>query len=99
LQWWLGTINWLHPLLAITTEVLSPLCNLLKRDPYLTLTQKLTPQTYTALMKVTSKIITAFAHRIKPALSVRLFLVFNDFQPYGLIGQWDANSSDTKQSL
>ncbi|NXB99440.1 POK6 protein, partial [Orthonyx spaldingii] len=33
LQKLLGTINWIHPLLGITTEELSPLFELLKGDP------------------------------------------------------------------
>ncbi|NXV24961.1 POK18 protein, partial [Cepphus grylle] len=33
LQKLLGTINWVRPLLGITTEELSPLFNILKGDP------------------------------------------------------------------
>ena len=64
LQKLLGTINWVRPLLGITTEELSPLFTLLKGDSDLSSSRRLTPQVKTVLRKDLDKIATSFASRI-----------------------------------
>ncbi|KFP00694.1 hypothetical protein N300_04637, partial [Calypte anna] len=49
LQKLLGTINWIRPLLGISTETLSPVFDLLKGNSNLTSSRQLNPEAYQAL--------------------------------------------------
>nr|XP_010304674.1 PREDICTED: endogenous retrovirus group K member 18 Pol protein-like [Balearica regulorum gibbericeps] len=62
LQKLLRTINWLRPLLGITTHELSPLFSLLKGNPELTSPRQLTEAAQSALQTVIDKINFMFAH-------------------------------------
>jgi len=60
----LGAINWVRPLLGITTEELSSLFTLLKGDSDLLSSKRLTAEVNTVLQKVSDKIAPSFASRI-----------------------------------
>ncbi|KFO63345.1 hypothetical protein N302_01064, partial [Corvus brachyrhynchos] len=72
LQKLLGTINWIHPLLGITTEELSPLFQLLRGDPDLSSRRQLRKTAQKALETVSDKINKSFATRRNPDLPLRL---------------------------
>ncbi|NXK01243.1 POK19 protein, partial [Corythaixoides concolor] len=93
----LRSINWVRPLVGITTEDLSPLFNLLKGDPDLTSVRKLTERAKQGLQFIMDKNNTTFAHRINIKLPVHLFPIYNTFQPYALLGQW--NIGDAVESI
>jgi len=59
LQKLLGTINWLWPLLGITTQELHPLFQLLRGDPDLTSKRQSTPEA----VKCLDSVITSLQHR------------------------------------
>lgn len=65
LQKLLGTINWIRPLLATTTEELSPLSQLLKGDQELSSPWQLTKTAQKALETVSDK-INVLCHMSKP---------------------------------
>ncbi|NXY57295.1 POK18 protein, partial [Callaeas wilsoni] len=81
--------KWIHPVLGITTEELSPLFQLLKGDPDLCSPRQLTKTAQKALETVSDKISKSFATRQNPDLPLWLFLMLQSFQPYALIGQCD----------
>ncbi|KFO62033.1 hypothetical protein N302_09454, partial [Corvus brachyrhynchos] len=72
LQKLLGTINWIRPLMGITTEELSPLFQLLKGDPDLSSPRQWTKTAQKALETVSDKINKSFATRRNPDLPLRL---------------------------
>ncbi|KFP59938.1 hypothetical protein N322_09690, partial [Cariama cristata] len=74
LQKLLGTINWVRPLLGITTEELSPLLNVLKGDSDLLSPRSLTQEANIALQKVSTKIATTFASRVDNSLPIELYI-------------------------
>lgn len=45
----LGSLNWLCPVLGLSTELLHPLFDLLRGNPHLHSLQQLTPEAKTAL--------------------------------------------------
>ena len=85
----LGTINWVRPLLGITNEELHPLFQLLKGDPALNSKRTLTQQAKLALQKVATAMSERQAQRCDPDRPFQLIILNPDFQPYGLIFQWD----------
>jgi len=96
LQKLLGTINWVRPLLGITTEELSPLFTLLKGDSDFLSSRRLTPEAKTVLQKVSDKIATSFASRINLKLPIDLYIIYAFFQPYALLGHWCVNTQELK---
>ncbi|NXN56498.1 POK18 protein, partial [Rynchops niger] len=82
-------INWVHPLLGITTKELSPLFNILKGDPDLASPRSLTSTAQKSLQHVANKIQSTTAARCIEQLPIRLFVIYQEFQPYALIGQWN----------
>ncbi|KFW84225.1 hypothetical protein N305_12364, partial [Manacus vitellinus] len=72
LQWLLGAINWLRPVLGITTEELHPLFELLKGDPTLTSIRSLTPEAKQALEVCSQAVENRQSRRRHPDLHIRL---------------------------
>ncbi|NXP16894.1 POK18 protein, partial [Scytalopus superciliaris] len=88
LQKLLGTINWIRPMLGITTEELSPLFDLLNGHPDLSSSRQLTETSQQAMQLVIRKIHTAFTGRCRLNVPIALFVIYSSFLPYALIGQW-----------
>ncbi|NWH44184.1 POK10 protein, partial [Fregata magnificens] len=87
LQRLLGTINWVRPLLRITTQDLTPLFDLLKGNPLLTSQRSITLEGQKALEKVTKALEARQCHHIVTNEPIRLTIINNAFQPYGLLCQ------------
>ncbi|NWZ46568.1 POK11 protein, partial [Haliaeetus albicilla] len=85
----LGTINWVRPMLGITSEELSNLFNVLKGDPDLTSPQILIPAAKEELNLVSQKISTLQAHRRDLTLPVDVYVIQGPKQPFAIIGQHD----------
>ena len=94
LQKLLGTINWLRPLLGITTQELHPLFKLLKGDPDLTSKRQLTPEAQQCLDSVITSVQNRYSHRVCLSLPVHLIIISNFYQPYSLLCQWDTSKKD-----
>lgn len=73
LQKLLGTINWVRPLLGISTEELHPLFQLLEGDTDLTSPRKLSPPAEAALNKAVEKLTNQAANRQKLNYPISLF--------------------------
>lgn len=99
LQKLLGTVNWLLPLLGITTHELLPLFSLLKGNPELTSPRWLTKESQSSLQMVMDNINNTFAHQIHPQLPVHLSVIYHSFQPYALLSQWDDNAQTERTAL
>lgn len=76
LQKFLKTINWVRPLLGITTEQLYPLFQLLKGNPELTSPHTLTPRATVALEQITQILSARQALRKVDDIPVNFYLNF-----------------------
>ncbi|NWI52146.1 POK10 protein, partial [Calyptomena viridis] len=85
LQQLLGAINWLRPVLGITTEELHPLFELLKGDPALTSVSVLTKEAHHAIQKYSEAIGQKHSWRRHPELPIQLALVANKFKPFAVL--------------
>ncbi|KFO55796.1 Putative Pol polyprotein, partial [Corvus brachyrhynchos] len=63
-----GSINWVRPLLGLTTEDLAPLFNLLRRKDDLTSPRHLTEEARQSICKVQEALSSRQAHRCTPGL-------------------------------
>ncbi|XP_014792703.1 PREDICTED: endogenous retrovirus group K member 18 Pol protein-like [Calidris pugnax] len=90
----LGTINWVRPLLGISTVELSPLFELLKGDANLSSPHSLGPEAIDSLQKVAAAIAHRQAHRWVPELPFYLIILNPARQPHALMFQWDPQKSD-----
>ncbi|KAJ7428143.1 endogenous retrovirus group K member 18 Pol protein-like protein [Pitangus sulphuratus] len=94
LQKLLGAINWIRPVLGISTDDLSPLFDLLKGDADLSSPWSLTLEAEQALQIVEQKISNHKAQRILEGVPVSLVLSLNDKQPLAVLGQFFHNDED-----
>ncbi|NXP20057.1 POK25 protein, partial [Scytalopus superciliaris] len=90
----LETINWVRPLLGLTTTQLTPLFQLLKSDKYLLSPQSLTKGAQTALREVEKAIETKQAYCLTKNQSLNLYVVINLYHALGLLGQWNTQWKD-----
>ncbi|NXH51293.1 POK11 protein, partial [Rhabdornis inornatus] len=82
-QLW-GSINWVRPLLGITTEDLAPLFNLLRGSEDLDSPRELTAEARQLIQKVQEALTSRQAHRFEPTLTFQLAIlewVFPHHQP------------------
>ncbi|NWV08069.1 PO113 protein, partial [Ptilonorhynchus violaceus] len=84
-----GTINWVRPLLGLTTEDLAPLFNLLRGDCELTAPRTLTDEAKRSIQKVEKAISTRQVHRYNDKLPFRFAIIGEMPYLHGLIFQWD----------
>lgn len=89
----MGIINWVRPYLGVTTPQLAPLFNILKGDPELTSSRKLTPEAKSALELVEQATTNRQVYGMCPMVCVMVFVVIVDLHPMGIIGQWDTQWS------
>ncbi|NWW63284.1 POK18 protein, partial [Ifrita kowaldi] len=89
-----GSINWIRPLLGITTEDLSPLFNLLRGGEDLDSPCTLTPEARDSIAKVQEALSSRQAHRIEPSLPIQFTVLGKAPRFYGLIFQWDPQLRD-----
>ncbi|NXX39933.1 POK11 protein, partial [Tricholaema leucomelas] len=90
----LGSINWLRPLLGISNSDLTSLFDLLKGDINLSAPCSLTPEAKETLEKVCEAIQSRQAYRWDPELPLFLIILQDDVKPLGLIFQWDLSLKD-----
>ncbi|NXA89538.1 POK19 protein, partial [Melanocharis versteri] len=89
-----GSVNWVRPLLGITTEEMAPLFNCLTGGEELDSPRELTPEAVTALGKVEKAISEKQAHRYDPDLPFELVVLGEGRFTHGLIYQWGVDRSD-----
>lgn len=94
LQKLLGTINWVRPLLGITTEELDTLFQLLKGGPELTAPCTLSPRATEALEQITHMLSAQQAHRKVDGIPVNFYLINAPYELYALLAQWDDAQKD-----
>ncbi|NWT04779.1 PO113 protein, partial [Mionectes macconnelli] len=94
LQKLLGSINWIRPVLGITTDDLHPLFELLKGDPGLSSPRSLTPAAETCLKMVETKILENQSFRKLKDKAVSLVIFLNNSQPVAVIGQFHKNNME-----
>ncbi|NXB56597.1 PO113 protein, partial [Struthidea cinerea] len=82
-----GSINWIRPLLGLTTEDLAPLFNLLKGDDDLTSPRTLTEEAKESIKKVQDALNNKQAHRYCPSLPFKFIVLGQMPHLYGLIFQ------------
>lgn len=89
-----GLINWVRPLLGVTTEDLAPLFNLLKGRDELTSLWTLTKEARTSIKKVQDALSSRQAHRY--ILDLPFYFTILGKMPhfYGLLLQWDEVQRD-----
>ncbi|RMC20755.1 hypothetical protein DUI87_01607 [Hirundo rustica rustica] len=87
-----GALNWVRPLLGLTTEDLAPLFNLLKGGVELSSPRELTPEAKDALGKVQHLISTRQAHKCDPDLPFKFIIMGNLPHLHGVIFQWKNNT-------
>ncbi|NXU16265.1 POK19 protein, partial [Pardalotus punctatus] len=89
-----GSINWIRPLLGITTEDLAPLFSLLRGGEDLDSPRALTPEARDSIIKVQEALSSRQAHRIEPSLPLQFIILGKAPRFYGLIFQWDPQLRD-----
>lgn len=94
LQKFLGSLNWLRPILGLSTELLHPLFVLLRGDPDLNSSQQLTPEAKKALDRCAQALESHQGWRWDPDEPVSLAIVASKFQPFAVLFQWVPNDSD-----
>ncbi|NWU82347.1 POK11 protein, partial [Onychorhynchus coronatus] len=85
LQKLLGTINWIRPIVGITTDELHPLFKLLKGDPQLSSPRKLTPEALNALDLVEKKLTSITPNRKIEGVSPSFVIFLGKMQPFGIL--------------
>ncbi|XP_014108301.1 PREDICTED: endogenous retrovirus group K member 18 Pol protein-like [Pseudopodoces humilis] len=89
-----GSINWIRPLLGVTTEVLVPLFNLLRGSEALDSPRSLTPEARESITKVQEALSSRQAHRYEPSLPFQLVILGKAPRLHALIFQWDTALKD-----
>ncbi|NXK38867.1 POK6 protein, partial [Piprites chloris] len=87
----LGTLNWLCPVIGLSTDDLHSLFELLKGDPNLTSPRALTPEAEHSLSIITNKINVLQVHRRLEHEEAVLIVLRGPTQPFALLGQLYAN--------
>ncbi|XP_014117515.1 PREDICTED: endogenous retrovirus group K member 18 Pol protein-like [Pseudopodoces humilis] len=72
------SINWIRPLLGVTTEVLAALFNLLRGSEVLDSPRSLTPEARESITKVQEALSSRQAHRYEPSLPFQLVILEPD---------------------
>ncbi|NXM61281.1 PO113 protein, partial [Illadopsis cleaveri] len=90
-----GSINWVRPLLGITSEDLAPLFNLLKGDSALNSPRQLTAEAKTSIQVVQEALSARQAHQYDPCLQFRYAILGSVPHLHGLIFQWDSKLKDS----
>ncbi|NXE02931.1 POK18 protein, partial [Chaetorhynchus papuensis] len=94
LQKLLGSLNWLRPILGLSTELLHPLFALLRGDPNLKSLRQLTPDAKKALDRCAQALESHQGWRWDPDEPVSLLVVASKFQPFAVLFQWFPDDSD-----
>uniref|UniRef100_U3KI98 ribonuclease H n=1 Tax=Ficedula albicollis TaxID=59894 RepID=U3KI98_FICAL len=89
-----GSINWIRPLLGITTKDLAPLFNLLHGKEDLDSPCTITPEGQSAIVKVQEALSSCQAHRFEPDLPFQFVILGKDPHFHGLIFQWNPQLTD-----
>lgn len=89
-----GSINWVRPLLGISSEDLAPLFNLLRGDGALKSPRSMTPEAQAAVAGVQEALSAHQAHRYELNLPFLLAILGNSPHLYGLLFQWDSELKD-----
>lgn len=89
-----GSINWIRPLLGLTTEDLAPLFNLLRGNDELNSPRILTLEVKISISKVQHALSAKQAHRYDPALPFQYIVLGTMPYLHGLIFQWDEVQRD-----
>ncbi|NWI49707.1 POK18 protein, partial [Calyptomena viridis] len=89
LQKLLGTINWLRPILGLSTTLLAPLFDLLKGDSDLLSHQTLVEEAQKVLRQIELAITERKAWRVVvTTIPLSLYVLLSNNHPLGLIAQW-----------
>lgn len=94
LQQLCGSINWVRPLLRLSSEDLAPLFNLLKGDSGLNSPRTITPEAQASIVRVQEALSSRQANRYDPSLPFSLAILGRIPHLYGLIFQWDEKLKD-----
>lgn len=94
LQQLCGSINWVRPMLGLTTEDLAPLFNLLKGSEDLNAPHSLTPVVRGSIRKVQEALSSKQVHRYHPELSFQFAVLGTLPYLHGLMFQWDDGQRD-----
>ncbi|KFW86776.1 hypothetical protein N305_08804, partial [Manacus vitellinus] len=94
LQKLLGAINWIRPVLGITTGDLHPLFELLRGDADLSSPRHLTPDAIKTLSTVEKKVSERQSCRRMEGLPSSLVIIREERQPLGLLGQFTGDKKD-----
>lgn len=89
-----GSINWVRPLLGLTTEELAPLFNLLKGCKDLDSPRAITEEARESIEKVQLALSSRQAHRTCPELPFSFIILGKSPKLHGLIFQWDDKQKD-----
>ncbi|NXM46204.1 POK8 protein, partial [Gymnorhina tibicen] len=89
-----GSINWVRPLLGLTTEDLAPLFNLLRGSDGLDSPRTLTPEARRSIEKVQHALENRQAHRCLPHLPFQLIILGAVPHLHAMIFQWDEVQRD-----
>ncbi|NXU43761.1 POK11 protein, partial [Drymodes brunneopygia] len=89
-----GSINWVRPLLGLTTTELAPLFQLLRGGQALDSPITITPEAEEAINKVLLALTSKRAHRVNPNLPFRFSTLGEVPRYHGLIFQWDEGARD-----
>ncbi|NXC06444.1 POK11 protein, partial [Orthonyx spaldingii] len=84
-----GSINWVRPLLGITSEDLAPLFNLMRGGEDLVSPRTITPDAQESICKVKKALSTCQAHKVHPTLPFSYIILGKSSRFHGLIFQWD----------
>ncbi|KAF4797952.1 endogenous retrovirus group K member 18 Pol protein-like protein [Turdus rufiventris] len=90
-----GSINWIRPLLGITTEDLTPLFNLLRGNEDLDSPCITTTEAREAITKVQESLSSRQAHHYKPSLLFQFAILGKAPRFHGLIFQWDSQLTNS----
>ncbi|NXK95608.1 POK11 protein, partial [Formicarius rufipectus] len=90
LQRLLGAINWVRPILGISTDELHPLFETLKGDPDLASPRFLTPEALRSIRLVEHKLNVIPANRKIPNVPPILVVFLGKTQPFGILCQIDS---------
>ncbi|KAJ7412517.1 endogenous retrovirus group K member 11 Pol protein-like [Pitangus sulphuratus] len=86
LQSLLGLINWIRPILGVTTDALQPLFQLLKGEADLTSPRHLTPEALAVLKEINQRLSSCQSKRKFCGLPVIVVVFKGIRQPYAVIG-------------
>ncbi|NXS12564.1 POK19 protein, partial [Neodrepanis coruscans] len=81
-----GSINWVHMYLGLTTKQLAPLFDLLKGDPDLLPLRQLTPEADKALTLVEEAVNERQVYQVETGVPVSLYIAIHDNHLVGISG-------------